>query len=339
MSLDATKTIFLHGKIHSEPQALLKFIAKEVGAPSVWKTFDEMSASITVHCQEFGQRYNFILSAFERFASSSSVPSTAGSQHFLYTLFELTLSLPVFALCLTERADCLDLLEKRVKSRFSQNVLYLPQPSSFDEYQMTLQNALKGSPNLASSNPSEQAYLKDIEDTFRDNKVIDRLKELFDLDHDPRPALSHFLPSLINLRSGTSTKLTMNDSIVPQSGGCGLSLAELCALTAMRRVLAKEPAEIITFDALYHEYHLGFASSAKAPEGRMLGERFNRWVVRAAVDSLVRKGWLSCSIGSTLTETIDTRQAIYWKFPMRQLPDMIGAQCTDSLYKLLTEVL
>lgn len=65
------------------------------------------------------------------------------SQHFLYTLFELTASQPIWVLGMTSRCDVLDLLEKRVKSRFSQTILYLTHPRTWEAYQGTLEVSLR----------------------------------------------------------------------------------------------------------------------------------------------------------------------------------------------------
>lgn len=60
----------------------------------------------------------------------------------MYTLFELTASHPVWILGLTTRCDVLDLLEKRVKSRFSQTVLYLTHPRTWEIYRRTVESSL-----------------------------------------------------------------------------------------------------------------------------------------------------------------------------------------------------
>lgn len=44
---------------------------------------------------------------------------------------------------MTSRCDVLDLLEKRVKSRFSQTVLYLTYPRTWEAYRSTLEISLR----------------------------------------------------------------------------------------------------------------------------------------------------------------------------------------------------
>ena len=69
----------------------------------------------------------FVLEDLERFAAHPQ-------QNLLYCLFELALSLPVFVIGCSCRIDVLELLEKRVKSRFSQNIVYLPLPGALEEF-------------------------------------------------------------------------------------------------------------------------------------------------------------------------------------------------------------
>lgn len=98
-----------------------------------------------------------VLQCFERFALAS--------QHFLYTLFELTASQPVWVLCLTTRCDVLDLLEKRVKSRFSQAVLYLTHPRTWEAYRRAIEDSLcqpGGGQNGKSVPPAWQRYAESI---------------------------------------------------------------------------------------------------------------------------------------------------------------------------------
>ncbi|KAK4534537.1 hypothetical protein CDCA_CDCA02G0562 [Cyanidium caldarium] len=83
----------------------------------------------------------FVLDAFDEFAASapssaSPVVSRPQQQQLLYNLlnfFSSDSSPPGFVIGMTRRVDTLDLLEKRVRSRFSQKVLYAMAPANVEE--------------------------------------------------------------------------------------------------------------------------------------------------------------------------------------------------------------
>jgi origin recognition complex subunit 4 len=219
-------------------------------------------------------------SAFEQIAATGS-----NCQSFLYTLFELTSLIPVTIICCTTgSADVLDLLEKRVKSRFSQTVIYLTHPNSMEAYITCLKQSLKP-PSGDQSHPLAITYADSIERIFSDPKVSLMLADLYDVDRDPIISLTRvFLDPLLScsadqpelrlnlpdLPTTTTTSFDFPDAIPP------LSLAEQCCLVAWKRTAEKCPEEVVTFDALFEEYARGFAASAKVPDAHLLCGRFSR---------------------------------------------------------------
>ena len=69
----------------------------------------------------------FILDEIERFARYPNFQQQASQQSLLYTLFDLSRTQPVVVLGLSQKpgGDLVEMLEKRVRSRFSQNLIYL----------------------------------------------------------------------------------------------------------------------------------------------------------------------------------------------------------------------
>lgn len=87
----------------------------------------------------------FILSEFHLFASHSR-------QSLLYNLFDLAQSstTPLAVLGLTPRADVIEMLEKRVKSRFGQRIVQTSPPKTLDMFKSTCRNILSISPTSVS---------------------------------------------------------------------------------------------------------------------------------------------------------------------------------------------
>lgn len=84
----------------------------------------------------------------------------------------------------------MDLLEKRVKSRFSQNIVYLPNPKDFDSYVGAIREALI-SPLLTVS--SRQRYVESVERILGNHSVQNYLERLYEETRDPLEGLKIFV--------------------------------------------------------------------------------------------------------------------------------------------------
>ena len=174
-------------------------------------------------------------------------------------------------------------------------------------------------------------------------QITNGLKCLFAASQDPSRALSHFVPALL-LCDTNSPELEGNLVLSRLDTSSAhdvdtlpiLSLAEQCVIVALKRTIDKAPSENVTFDAVYDEYSTGFPASSKVEDAVVLARKFNRIVLRAAVDNLVKKGILSIT-SSDSNQTMDTRQVIHFKLPLCLLPKVIP-DCPVSLCKLAEEV-
>jgi hypothetical protein len=120
-----------------------------------------------------------------------------------------------------------------------------------------------------------------------------------------------------------------------------LSMAEWCALIALKRASNKHPEESINFDMLFTEYSQGFAASAKINDGALIARKFSRTVMRAALDMLVGRGIVQ-SAKSEMGETIDTRETLLARIPLVQIPELLSRfpnDCPSPLKKLAAESL
>ncbi|AMD20384.1 HDL360Cp [Eremothecium sinecaudum] len=87
-------------------------------------------------------------------------------QTLLYNLFDMVehARVPVCILGCTTKLNVLEFLEKRVKSRFSQRLIYLPQIAAFDEFQQETKSLLSANldtPNASLWNTKVEAQIKD----------------------------------------------------------------------------------------------------------------------------------------------------------------------------------
>lgn len=93
--------------------------------------------------------------------------------------------------------DVVDLLEKRVKSRFSQNIIYLPHPRTFEAYLGAIKETLASRGTALFSKKTEQKrFRQQIETILQESRIASYLTNLYEYSHDPMPALSIFVSSL-----------------------------------------------------------------------------------------------------------------------------------------------
>ena len=87
------------------------------------------------------------------------------------------------------------MLEKRVKSRFSQNVIYLPHPKTFEAYVDIIQSALLGDndPNGRRA----KKYVESVSKVFEDKRVSQFLEDRYEESHDPLVVFSIFVKRII----------------------------------------------------------------------------------------------------------------------------------------------
>lgn len=158
--------ISLNGLIHTDDRTALKSTTKQMNLEKevegkVFNSFSE-NLSFLLSCLKEGkvqhtahllrlinfiefllgkdkQRLIFIVDEFDLFCSHHN-------QTLLYNLFDVAQSAqtPICVLGLTSRLDVVELLEKRVKSRFSHRQIFLlPDSENFDNYVGTVKKLMK----------------------------------------------------------------------------------------------------------------------------------------------------------------------------------------------------
>ncbi|KAJ1656018.1 origin recognition complex subunit 4 [Dispira simplex] len=108
--------------------------------PPPKRTFSETLFYLLSFLKKGGRKENPIVFILDEFDLFSQHPK----QTLLYTLFDVVQShqLPVLVIGITARLDAVELLEKRVKSRFSHRQISVYPPSDFKTFTSIAQNAL-----------------------------------------------------------------------------------------------------------------------------------------------------------------------------------------------------
>jgi hypothetical protein len=83
------------------------------------------------------------------------------------------------------------MLEKRVKSRFSQNVIYLPHPKTFEAYVDIIQSVLLGGNELEGGRVEK--YVESVTKVFQDKRLSQFLEDRYEESHDPSLVFSIFV--------------------------------------------------------------------------------------------------------------------------------------------------
>ncbi|KAL9094971.1 MAG: hypothetical protein Q9163_006535 [Psora crenata] len=155
----------------------------------------------------------FILDEVDLFASHPR-------QTLLYNLFDLAQSspTPLAVLGLTTKVDAVEMLEKRVKSRFGQRYVHLSAPRTYEAFQEICQEGLLFRRSLPPSTPSGSASLSDTPHPGKeaahapDAEHMQRLREAWNtyISHHllAHPILQHHLRSIYATSKTPSTFYT-----------------------------------------------------------------------------------------------------------------------------------
>lgn len=345
LNIENLQVVHLNGSIYSEHSSLIREIRRQfpLASPEI-RTFEELVYHLKDVLQN--RKVLFVLEDFHRYAAHPQ------HQHFLYSLFDLC-STPLAGLesnmlliiGISSRLDSIDLLEKRVKSRFSQNILYCPPPRTEDEYLDYIKAVIL--PNSVS--PSSK-YYKSVQSLLLDIK--DRLLIAFSFNKDPTPLLPIFFPlisdwtgrpedpiraELIEEGFLDNYSLILEGSVMmPGSPSTSLlpplSTTEWCVLAALRRVRLKSttnefdtPSSIkkkgntsttscnstmitetkVNFELIYKEYSHGFRQNSSL-DAQQISTRFSRSIMKEALDSLIKRGIIKAAGGASSSTSTPT---------------------------------
>ncbi|NXE00322.1 ORC4 protein, partial [Chaetorhynchus papuensis] len=259
------KNPFLSGLLQTNDKVALKEITRQLQLENV--VGDKVFGS-------FAENLAFLLEALRRGNRTSSCPILFvldefdlfvhhKNQTLLYNLFDISQSAqtPVTVIGLTCRQDILELLEKRVKSRFSHRQIYLMNSFDFKEYIKIFKKQL----SLPAEFPDEsfaQKWNNNVQHLSEDKTVQDVLQNLFHHTKDLRSlhlllmlALSavtvhHPLLTAADLQEASRQHRTDSKANIVH----GLSVLEICLIIAMKHLNDVYDGEPFNFQMVYNEF-------------------------------------------------------------------------------------
>lgn len=251
-------------------------------------------------------------------------------QHLLYTLFEApsNLHLPVLVIGLTERYDVVSMLEKRVKSRFSQHVLAAAEPKcNFAGYMEAIQAAI-----------CPQAMPKTQRDRLLRILEKDSVQAAFQLCFMQSPSIHHALSrllSLLNRRAPIDEKCIVAALSVGQAPSLSLLLEQatepqLLILIALFRLSCKAKGQLRpSFDVIMGEISEMLAQA----DHNHVSAAFSvsRESLLLAWDSLVDAGFVSKSGQSWVSAQMEPCAVMQ---PLSNLYDSLPVSCPKHLQSL-----
>ncbi|KAM6945530.1 origin recognition complex subunit 4 isoform 2-T2 [Aplochiton taeniatus] len=247
---DASKILLqvhLNGLLQTDDHVALKEITRQLHLENVVgdKVFGSFAENLVflLDALKKGDRSNsrpvlFILDEFDLFAHHRN-------QTLLYNLLDVSQSAqtPIAVVGLTCRLDVLELLEKRVKSRFSHRQIHLLSSATFTHFLETATSQLS-LPDDFPDDQFAQEWNANIKALWKDKSVKNALQRHFNSSKDLRSL--HLLLMLMLSRVTVSKPFIQPADIIEASRCCmvdskanvlhGLSILELCLIIAMKHL-------------------------------------------------------------------------------------------------------
>ncbi|XP_074450293.1 origin recognition complex subunit 4 isoform X2 [Larus michahellis] len=257
--------VHLNGLLQTNDKVALKEITRQLHLENVVgdKVFGSFAENLAFLLEALrkGDRTSscpvlFILDEFDLFVHHKN-------QTLLYNLFDISQSAqtPVTVIGLTCRQDILELLEKRVKSRFSHRQIYLMNSFDFKQYIRIFKEQLS-LPNEFPDESFAQKWNNNVQHLSEDKTVKDILQNLFHYTKDLRSlhlllmlavsnvTVRHPLITASDLQEASKQiRMDSKANIVH-----GLSVLEICLIIAMKHLNDVYEGEPFNFQMVYNEF-------------------------------------------------------------------------------------
>ena len=224
----------------------------------------------------------FILDEFDLFTKHKS-------QLLLYTLFNTiqTTSNPMCLIGLTCRLDVLDLLEKRIKSRFSHRQIYLLNEFNIENYIELAKNIICNEYNsiITISDINGKILRQYLDVVFEDNTIRQLLNRQFEYNKSIPTLKRLLLVSIIRLNKDAIKKklvdvfknefiksYNMLNTDTKSSLLKGISILELGLIVVMKQINEQYEDEPFNFDLVFNEY-------TKFCNKRNYGQKYEKQVI------------------------------------------------------------
>ncbi|XP_011506352.1 PREDICTED: origin recognition complex subunit 4 [Ceratosolen solmsi marchali] len=293
---DNALIVSLHGLVHTDDRLALKDATRQmqlenVVEDKVFGTFAENLSFLLESLKSGDKKHSkpiiFILDEFDLFC-------THHNQTLLYNLFDVAQSAqaPICVIGITCRLDVIELLEKRVKSRFSHRQIFLYPgdtsgsdiPASVFDDRLELFERLLSLPDDENVNKIEEENTEcNIDEKFRaiwndqikslkDNPtIINILKQMHKTDRTERKFRNFLAIAISSLCTShqelevddfvqASKIFTQNDKVLILEG---LSILEMCLIIAMKHETEIFDGEPLNFEKVSNRY-LKFANQNSA---------------------------------------------------------------------------
>ncbi|NWX38341.1 ORC4 protein, partial [Notiomystis cincta] len=259
------KNPFLPGLLQTNDKVALKEITRQLQLENV--VGDKVFGS-------FAENLAFLLEALRKGNRTSSCPILFvldefdlfvhhKNQTLLYNLFDISQSAqaPVTVIGLTCRQDILELLEKRVKSRFSHRQIYLMNSFDFKQYIKIFQKQLSLPPEFPDESFA-QKWNNNVQHLSEDKAVQDVLQNLFQHTKDLRSLhlLLMLAVSALTVHHPLPTAADLQEARRQHRGDSkanlvhGLSVLEICLIIAMKHLNDVYDGEPFNFQMVYNEF-------------------------------------------------------------------------------------
>ena len=200
----------------------------------------------------------FILEEFDLFAQHKN-------QTLLYNLFDIAQSglTPMSVVGVTSRVDVIELLEKRVKSRFSHRQIFVCNKWTFSDYVCGFEDLLK-LPDCHTKKFKKEAkkWNSNVEELAKNSSVISVLKKQFHVNKEitglqrlltlPVAKLSMEHPFLTPTDIADSSSVIFSDPKLNMLRG--VTVLELCLVIAMNHLTNIHDGEPFNFQMVYNEF-------------------------------------------------------------------------------------
>lgn len=262
---DNAVVVNLSGLVQTDDKVALRDITKQlhlenVVGNKVFGSFSEhlsfLLASLKTGDSSSSKPIVFILEEFDSFCSHKN-------QTLLYNLFDVAQSraVPICVLGISSQIDVTELLEKRVKSRFSHRHLYIWPPADSGKFVELATGFLTLDTEGTSDWDKQVKKFLDSQDMrkfFNDlvkvNKSIKSLKKLLYLvildmvkNEQMQLKLEHFQQA-----RDKSYEMLAHNALTSQLKD--LSITEICILIAIKHILQIYDNEPFNFEMVYHEF-------------------------------------------------------------------------------------
>ncbi|XP_047136010.1 origin recognition complex subunit 4 isoform X1 [Hydra vulgaris] len=256
--------VYLSGIIHTDDKLSLQDMTRQLQLENVTKdkVFGSFSDNLAFVLEALkngtakSKSIVIVLDEFDCFASHKN-------QTLLYNLFDITMSQqnPMCVIGITCRLDVVELLEKRVKSRYSHRSILTFPTYDFSTYTDYFKQLL-ALPDYFDCPIFKYRWNTHVKDLFNSSNFNDILKKQFHITKHiggiiqlltiPICNLSYAHPfvTVDDINSSYNSLHADSKSFLMQ----GLAILELCLIVAAKHVLEKRIGQPFNFEMVYNEY-------------------------------------------------------------------------------------